>query len=329
MLKVGLDTFTIRELELSSFGQLDYARSHGFEGVQFDDIYQLSPTLDAGQLREVHCYADELSLYSHVSITYCNPHVHKESTDIVRERLCDEINAAAEAGWHELRSTLGGVDERYNHPVHWFKQLEDSEKFLLALRPVLKDYGSRINLETHGDSTTYELIRLIERIGPDVLGINLDTANVLVHAEDPVAAARRVAPYTHLTHAKDGILFFSENGLMRQGRPPGQGVVDWERVIPSLAHFSPNLPLSLEDHKWLFEIRIADERWGDLHPGASAYEIGTLVKLAWGIQQRIDSGDLPPVAQYEAVPYLEQMEDRIACGRDYLLAVLGKLGLRS
>ena len=59
MLKVGLDTFTIRELELSPFGQLDYARSHGFEGVQFDDIYQLSPTLDVGQFREVHRYADE------------------------------------------------------------------------------------------------------------------------------------------------------------------------------------------------------------------------------------------------------------------------------
>ena len=328
MLKVGLDTFTIRELELSPFGQMDYAKSHGFEGVQFDDVYLLSPTLDEGQLREVHRTADELGLYSHVSITCCNPHFDKESPDVVRERICDEIHAAAEAGWHELRSTLGGVDERYNHPVHWFKQLEDSGDFLLALRPVLKDHGSRINLEPHGDSTTHELIRLIERIGPDVLGINLDTANVLVHAEDPVAAARRVAPYTHLTHAKDGILFFSENGLMRQGRPPGQGVVDWERVIPALAHFSPDLPLSLEDHKWLFEIRIADQRWGDLHPDASAHEIGTLVKLAWGIQQRIDSGELPPVDEYEAVPYTEQMEDRIACGRDHLLSVLGGLGLR-
>jgi sugar phosphate isomerase/epimerase len=328
MLKVGLDTFTIRELELSPLEQLDFAKSHGFEGVQFDDIYQISPTLQGEQLREVRDYADRLGLYSHVSITYCNPHVHKELPDIVHERVCHEISVAAEAGWHELRSTLGGVDERYNHPVHWFRQLDDSEKFLRDLRPVLRDHASRINLETHGDSTTQELIRLIERVGPDVLGINLDTANVLVHAEDPVSAARRAAPYTHLTHAKDGILFFSENGLMRQGRPPGQGVVDWEQVLPALTQFSPDLPLSIEDHKWLFEIQIADRRWGDLHPDASAYEIGTLVKLAWGIQQRITAGDLPPVDEYEGVPYLEQMEDRIACGRDYLYAVLRKLGLR-
>ena len=291
MLKVGLDSFTIRELELSPFGQMDYAESHSFEGVQFDDDSQLSPTLDVGQLREVHRYADELGLYSHVSITYCNPHVHQESTDTVRERICAEIDAAAEAGWHELRSTLGGVDQRYSHPVHWFKQLEDSEKFLMALRPVLKNYGSRINLETHGDTTTLELIPLIERIGPDVLGINLDTANVLVHAEDPVAAARRVAPYTHLTHAKDGILFFSENGLMRQGRSPGQGVVHWERVIPRTGAFQPrSSSVARRPQVAVRHSDIADERWSDLHPDASAYEIGSLVRLTWSIQQRIAAG---------------------------------------
>jgi sugar phosphate isomerase/epimerase len=37
-------------------------------------------------------------------------------------------------------------------------------------------------------------VRLVEHIGPEVLGITFDTGNVLARCEDPVAAARRVAP---------------------------------------------------------------------------------------------------------------------------------------
>ena len=39
-------------------------------------------------------------------------------------------------------------------------------------------------------------------------------------------------------------------------------------------------------------------------------------------------GEIPPVEEYEAIPYLEQMEERLAFGRDYLNGVLDKLKLR-
>ena len=52
----------------------------------------------------------------------------------------------------------------------------DAAAFLRTLAPVLRHHGSRINLETHGDSTTFELIRLIEeatqlaRVAPEGQG---------------------------------------------------------------------------------------------------------------------------------------------------------------
>ncbi len=34
-MRVGIDTFSIRELELDQFGQLDWIKEHGFAGAQF------------------------------------------------------------------------------------------------------------------------------------------------------------------------------------------------------------------------------------------------------------------------------------------------------
>lgn len=322
---VGLDTFTIRELDLDPLQILDFVHLHDFEGVQFGSLRQISPSLDSGYLKEIRSHADQLGLYSHMSAGTCNPHFANMPRGKQLADLTAEIEIAATCGWHELHSCLGGPDERYRHAVPWEQQLRDSTAFIRELGPVLRAHGSRVNLETHGDATTYELVRLIESVGPDIAGICLDTANVLVFAEDPVAATRRAAPYTHLTHTKDGILYFSEHGLTRQGRPPGQGVLDWEEILPILHKHQPDLPLSIEDHKWLFEVRLFDKEWRDHHPDLTSDELAECVRLAWYGQQKINSGEWPQPEEYERVPYLDEMEDRLASGRDYLKDMIGRM----
>lgn len=327
-MKVGIDTFTIRELNLDPFATLDFIAQHELEGAQFGGLRGLSETLDLGKLREVRAAADGRGLYSHVSAPTCNPHLVQGALSDHMADLTREIEAAAACGWHELHSSLGGGSERYEHPVRWTQQLADSAELIRKLGPTLRANKSRVDLETHGDTTTFELVRLIEDVGPDIAGICLDTANVLCHAEDPVLAARRAAPYTHLTHTKDGIMYFSDHGYTRQGRAPGQGCLDWANILPALGEYAPDLPLSIEDHKWLFEFAIFDKRWLALHPDLELEELARVVRLAWQCEERIAAGQLEEPARYEAIPYLEQMNARIHAGRDYLKALLAKKGLR-
>jgi len=326
-MRVGLDTFSLYPLELGPFQAIDYVRQHGFTGLQFGGIRGLSKDLDPGKLREVRARADSLGLYSHVSVSSPNPGaVNRIPAELVLD-LTAQIEVAASCGWHELHSALGGPKERYEHPVPWSQQLADSAGILRTLAPILRDHQSRINLETHGDTTTFELVRLCEDIGPDVLGICLDTANVLLFGEHPADAAARAAPYTHLTHTKDAILYFHDRGLERQGRPPGQGCIDWETLLPILAHHQPRLTLSIEDHKWLFTADIFDDAWLAQQPDLTRDELARTVRLAWQTHRRILSGDLPGAAAYEAIPYVAQMEERLAFGRDFLNALLARLRL--
>lgn len=328
MMRVGLDAFTIRELELDPRATLDYAKRHALDGVQFCGIRDLSLNLDPAVLSDIRTYADSLGLYTHVSLTSPNPHLFHGVAESLRSRLTEEIEAAARCGWHELHAVLGGAEQRVDTQAPWSRHLADSMAVIAELGPVLRHHASRLNLENHGDITTFELVRLVETLGPDITGICLDTANTLVMGEDPAAAARRVAPYTRLTHSKDGILFFSSHGITRQGRPPGQGVVDWSAILPILAEQNPDLPLSIEDHKWLFEVAIFDSSWYALHPEITPQELGRFVQLAWTCQRKIDSREWPHQVDYETIPFLEQLEERLASGRDHLRAALAAMTLR-
>ena len=328
-MRVGLDTFTISCLNLNPFQILDYVKDHDLEGAQFGGVRWLSNNLDIGKLMEVKSYADNLGLYTHVSVPTCNPYLVSGSLDDHIENLKKEIEASAKCGWHELHSSLGGGDERYTHSVAWTKHLADSAELIRKLAPILRDHGSRINLETHGDTTTFELVRLIEDVGVDIAGICLDTANVLCHAEDPVLAVKRAAPYTHLTHTKDAIMFFIDTGYRRQTLPIGKGALDWESILPILAEYSPDLPMSIEDHKWLFDFHVFMPDWLSLHPDLTRDELARVIQITWECQKRIMNGDLPKPEEYEKIPYIEELEDRLRDGRDYLKSLINRLNLAS
>ncbi|TBL69096.1 sugar phosphate isomerase/epimerase family protein [Paenibacillus thalictri] len=322
-MRVGIDSFTVRELKLDAYQTLDYVKKLGLEGVQFGDMRELSIEADAGKLKDINDYAVSQGLYVYSGVGTCNPVLVKGSLDEHRETVISHIKAYAQAGWHELRSVICFSDENYNHPVPWKSHVSQSIDFIKTLRPVLETYGSRINLENHGDNT-FDLLRVIEAVGADICGICLDTANTLVNAEDPVLAARRVAPYTNLTHTKDGIIYFNENGVQRQGKAPGQGSVDFAQIIPILAEYNPNLPLSIEDHKWLFEIKIFNKDWIDKNPDLTPFELGQFVKLAWNTEKKLANGEIPPVDEYEAIPYLDQMEERLLFGLQHLKGIINR-----
>jgi sugar phosphate isomerase/epimerase len=327
-MRVGIELYTIRELNLTPYQVFDWAEEREFEGVQFMGIRRINDSLDVGVLKDLRAYGDSKGLYSHVSVTAVNPVIFADGFDALKKRIEEEIAAAAACGWRELHSYINAGTERYTHPVPWPVHVEQCIMLINALRPTLEKYGARINIETHGEAT-FDALRVIECTGTHLTGVCLDTANTLVNAEDPVLAAKRVAPYTHLTHIKDAIITMGDGGIIRQGRPPGAGCVDFETILPILGEYCPNLPLSIEDHKKLYTAKIFDEDWIAKNRELTPYELGQFVHLAWQGHEKIKRGELPPLDEYEAIPYMDQMEERLLFGRQYLLAQLQKLNLRN
>lgn len=85
-----------------------------------------------------------------------------------------------------------------------------------------------------GQETPVTLLRTIEDIGLPNLGINLDTANIILYGKgNPVDALDVFGKYVRNLHIKDGV--YPQNGhKLGHETPIGQGKVDFEKVITKL-----------------------------------------------------------------------------------------------
>jgi sugar phosphate isomerase/epimerase len=346
-MKVGIEMCHgfIEDIGYSDFdAAYNRVKKFGFDGMYYKSPQYISENLDLGKLRAARQYANDLGLYLEFGLGRVNPYNTNESAKVwqlgggdYRLALEKIIAAAAEIDCHELVGVTAGWKgqhtgyfcfDRFRTDVTWEDQLAATVKFLKVLAPTLRQYGSRVNLETHEEITSFEIIRIIEEVGADIVGVTFDTANVISRGEDPVAAAKRVAPYCHQTHAKDAILFYSKNGVTRQVKPCGMGVVNWSEVLPILFACNPVLNLTVEDHKGYMPIDLFLEEWRRFHPDLNLAEMGELIRLARECDLKLNQGEIENIEDYEAIPYQDQMLERLQISLNYLNRVIHELHLQ-
>jgi L-ribulose-5-phosphate 3-epimerase len=96
-----------------------------------------------------------------------------------------------------------------------------------------KDLGLYFNFET-GQETPITLLRTIQDIGLDNLGINLDPANLLMYGRgNPQDAVDMYGDYIRGVHVKDG-LYPTDGHRLGSETPVGEGMVDFPVLIRKL-----------------------------------------------------------------------------------------------
>ena len=260
-IRVGIDGRKFPEAkQLGAIGLLERCAELGHDGVFFRTVLDFVPDLDAGRLREIRRRADELGLYLEMGLGKINPYNTAEAPEIRIVGKGDYL-----LGMRRMIEALADIDcidlwadtanyqghdfglfaiDRYRTDVDWPDQLEATTKFAGKLAPILRDHGAALAVETHEEITTHELARMIETVGPEVMGVTLDLANVVTRGEDPIAATRRVAPYVRKTHMRDWVIFPTAHGLERQIRACGDGLIDWREVMALLRDAGTTGPTS-------------------------------------------------------------------------------------
>ena len=248
-MKLGIDGQKLPEVKKRGpLNSLDHVKELGLQGIFFSTVLDMSPKLDTGALRDIRARADELGLYLESGLGKINPYSSAEAPELraagdgdIMAGFTRMIEASAAIGCFELWVSPGNFKpayrgrlavDRFRTDVTWEEQLVAIEKVLQRLAPVARANGVHLNMETHDEITSFEILRLIENVGEDSVGVVFDTANMLQRGEHPVFAARRLAPYVRQTHIKDAYVGRAPGGLDFQTRPCGEGIVDFAADPP-------------------------------------------------------------------------------------------------
>lgn len=171
--------------------------------------------------------------------------------------------------------------------------------------------GVRLGIENHWDYTTYEILRITEEVGADVVGVGLDSANLLMLAEAPDRALERVAPYVVTTHLKDVMLFSTPRGAARPVVPLGKGQVGIGEVVSTIARHNPDLHLTIEDHGVIYYLDYYDPAWLAAVRELTTYDIATTARLAREGDRLIAEHQVADPHAAEPVPWAVRGPNRL------------------
>lgn len=148
--------------------------------------------------------------------------------DMRVKNLCDGADFAKLLGVQDVVTHMGFIPENPNDP--------DFLPFCDAVRVVAehcKQNGQYLLFET-GQETPVTMLRCFEQVGTDNLGVNLDTANLILYGKaNPVDALDVFGKYVRNLHAKDGLYPTNGHDLGTE-TPVGQGKVDFPSLFQKL-----------------------------------------------------------------------------------------------
>ncbi len=178
------------------------------------------------------------------------------------KNLCDGADFAHRLGVKNVVTHMGFIPENPNDPQF--------APFCVAVRQVaehLKKNEQNLLFET-GQETPVTMLRCFEKVAMDNLGVNLDTANVILYGKaNPVDALDVFGKYVMNIHAKDGLYPTNGHDLGQEVRI-GDGKVDFKALFKKLHELQYDsyvtIEREIEGEKQIDDIRHAKKYLGDI-----------------------------------------------------------------
>ncbi|MEG1639328.1 MAG: sugar phosphate isomerase/epimerase family protein [Ruthenibacterium sp.] len=265
MLKIGLDTESLhlwlQNKKMDIIGFIETAHEFGLDGVMINLIkdYNLDPQWGSlgsdsqEHLERVRQTLQEYNMYVELATKGLEyEHLLRViqiadtiGADIIRTYIPITLNSQTERSTGgEGRYDLGKVRLDFEPSV-----FDDAVISLKKIIPILKKYRIKLALENHEYETSMELVRVIEQINSPWIGLHYDFGNAMMAWEQPVEAAKNMAPYTITTHFKDHIVIPCPDDTYQYvvcGVPAGQGNIDLKECLRIMMENSQLTRLNVE-----------------------------------------------------------------------------------
>jgi sugar phosphate isomerase/epimerase len=237
--------FSLRDQNWTPFQQLEFAAKWNVKVVHFSEIRFLG-SLEPDNLRRVRARADALNIDLEIGMRSICPTstIFDKAQGTAEEQLGRMVDAARILRSPIVRAVLGSsADRRGGIESH----IDDTVKVLKNVRSRLMDAGLKVAIENHaGDMQARELKTLVEKAGPEFVGVCLDSGNPVWTIEDPHLTLETLAPYVLTSHMRDSALWSTPEGAAVRWTRMGDGNMGMEDYLRTYIAKCPGRAVSLE-----------------------------------------------------------------------------------
>ncbi len=215
----GITGYPLPSQPLSASNLVEKAAKLGVDVVQIADNIPLSH-LTENALKSLRALSDEKGVGIEVGTRGTTPKLLMRYIDIaellgssiLRTLITDDSNLG------ERRSLEKGGDQ------------------IREILPQLKAAGIILAIENYERYTCRSLIRLVEKLESDYVGVCLDTVNSFGIPEDQRRITETLTPYTVNLHVKDFRITRLPHrmGFLLEGTPAGEGMLDIATLLETL-----------------------------------------------------------------------------------------------
>jgi len=292
-MKLGLDSYSVRNSGLDPIGVLKLAADWGLAGV----LFELSPFKSFGDadLAAICQYGRERNLYVHLgmgSIFHWHPMATQGrqlladagyNTNVSEaQTVIQHLEVARKLGSPILRCVAGNLFVR--DEGHDMTALADrAVEILREACKAAEDMGIKIAMENHADFTVRELASILARVNSPAFGFTVDCANLAFDIDDPLRVAGIMAPYALTTHFKNYRVLRIPKGLALENCALGDGDIDVAAIARLLSEKNPEINLNIEIHsQWTyFPLNILEKGYFSRHPAPPGDGLAWFLEKSW------------------------------------------------
>lgn len=265
---------------LSPIEIFDKAKALGLGGVLFGNILSVLPTLDPATLADLRQAAKARGLILNAGVGTFNPARPERCKSLIDagdgdmiKGLDKVLRAMPALGARTVFFVVGMIEDRDDPNVPWSAQLQGVIDGVKALAPAIRESGTRLLIKTHEEISTFEILRIIDAVGEDLLGIAHDPVNVPCRMEEAVECTRRIAKHVAQVHIDDCYTTFDGDLMRRYLTPLGTGDIDWSELLALV----PNATRWIEFHRGQFAMPVFDKNWLAAQSDATIDEYRALI----------------------------------------------------
>ena len=246
-IRLGFDSYSIRNLEWKAEKLIDYTASQKLDTIQISALEDYE-SLEPKHLQSLKDRAARLGVKIDGGIgcicQTASSWTAKWGTPA--EYTLKGLRVAKALGATAMRCFLGGAAERRGAvPIE--AHMDTTIKMLRSVKSEALDIGVKVAIENHnGDLTAREVKTMIEEVGKDLLGSNLDTGNPMWLLEDPLLTLEVLGPYVVTTHIRDSALYEHPRGAAFQWVALGEGSMDLPAIVALFKKVCPQAAMQLE-----------------------------------------------------------------------------------